>query len=80
MATTPTLYSIDIVEQQKLEQPRLFYIDIVEQQKLEQPRILSVEIVEVRIPLNLPIIFDINISWVDYIKNDSNALFAFSGL
>lgn len=63
MATTPTLYSIDIVEQQKIEQPRLFYI----------------EIVEVRLPLNLPMIFDVNISWVDYI-NDSNALFAFSGL
>ena len=64
MATTPTLYSIDIVEQQKLE----------------QPRILSVDIVEIRLPLNLPLIFDVNISWVDYIKNDSNALFAFSGL
>lgn len=64
MATTPTLYSIDIVEQQNLE----------------QPRILSVDIVEIRLPLNLPLIFDVNISWVDYIKNDSNALFAFSGL
>ncbi len=63
MATTPTLYSIDIVEQQKLE----------------QPRILSVDIVEVRPPLNLPMIFDVNVSWLDYI-NDSNALFAFSGL
>ena len=63
MATTPALYSIDIVEQQKIE----------------QPRILSVDIVEVRLPLNLPMIFDVNISWVDYI-NDSNALFAFSGL
>ena len=63
MATTPTLYSIDIVEQQKIEQPRLFYIDIVEE----------------RLPLNLPMIFDVNISWFDYI-NDSNALFAFSGL
>ena len=64
MATTPTLYSIDIVEQQKIE----------------QPRILSVDIVEVRLPLNLPLLYDINISWFDYIKNDSNALFAFSGL
>ena len=64
MATIPTLYSIDIVEQQKLE----------------QPRILSVDIVEIRLPLNLPLIFDVNISWVDYIKNDSNAFFAFSGL
>ena len=64
MATTPTLYSIDIVEQQKLE----------------QPRILSGDIVEVRPPLNLPIILDVNISWLDYIKNDNNAFFAFSGL
>ena len=64
MATTPTLYSIDIVEQQKLE----------------QPRILSVDIVEIRLPLNLPLIFDVNISWMDYIKNDSNSFFAFSGL
>ena len=78
--TDPNLYSIDIVEKQELEQPRLFYIDIVEQQKIEQPRVLSVDIVEVRLPLNLPFIYDINISWVDYIKNDSNALFAFSGL
>ena len=64
MATTPALYSIDIVEQQKIE----------------QPRILSIDIVEVRLPLNLPMIFDVNISWFDYIKNDSNAFFAFSGL
>ena len=64
MATTPTLYSIDIVEQQKHE----------------QPRILSVDIVEVRLPLNLPLLYEINVSWFDYIKNDSNALFAFSGL
>ena len=63
MATTPALYSVDIVEQQKLE----------------QPRILSVDIVEVRLPLNLPMILDVNISWLDYI-NDSNAFFAFSGL
>ena len=63
MATTPALYSVDIVEQQKLE----------------QPRILSVDIVEVRLPLNLPIILDVNISWFDYI-NDNNAFFAFSGL
>ena len=63
MATTPTLYSIDIVEQQKLE----------------QPRILSIDIVEVRLPLNLPLLYDINISWFDYI-NDNNAFFAFSGL
>ncbi len=63
MATTPTLYSIDIVEQQKIE----------------QPRIISVDIVEVRLPLNLPLLYDINVSWLDYI-NDSNAFFAFSGL
>ena len=63
MATTPNLYSIDIVEQQKLE----------------QPRILSIDIVEVRPPLNLPMILDVNISWFDYI-NDNNAFFAFSGL
>jgi len=63
MATTPTLYSIDIVEQQKLEQPRLFYIDIV----------------ETYLPISLPLLYDINVSWLDYI-NDSNALFAFSGL
>ena len=60
--------------------PNLYSIDIVEQQKLEQPRILSVDIVEVRLPLNLPMILDVNISWLDYIKNDSNAFFAFSGL
>ena len=63
MATTPALYSIDIVEQQKIE----------------QPRIISVDIVEVRLPLNLPMILDVNISWFDYI-NDNNAFFAFSGL
>ena len=79
MATIPTLYSIDVIEERKLEQPRLLSIDIVEQQKIEQPRIISVDIVEVRLPLNLPMIFDVNISWFDYI-NDSNALFAFSGL
>ena len=63
MATTPTLYSIDIVEQQKLEQPRLFSIDIV----------------ETHLPISVPLLYDINVSWFDYI-NDSNALFAFSGL
>lgn len=63
MATTPTLYSIDIVEQQKIEQPRLFYIDIV----------------ETHLPISVPLLYDINVSWLDYI-NDSNALFAFSGL
>ena len=60
--------------------PTLYTIDVVEQQKLEQPRVLSVDIVEVRLPLNLPLLYEINISWIDYIKNDSNALFAFSGL
>ena len=64
MATTPTLYSIDIVEQQKLEQPRLFSIDIV----------------ETHLPISVPLLYDINVSWFDYIKNDSNSLFAFSGL
>ena len=63
MSTTPTLYSIDIVEQQKLEQPRLFYIDIV----------------ETHLPLSLPLIYDINISWLDY-KNSDNALFMFGGI
>lgn len=63
MATTPTLYSIDIVEQQKIEQPRLFSIDIV----------------ETHLPISVPLLYDINVSWLDYI-NDSNALFAFSGL
>ena len=81
MATTPTLYPIDIVEQQELEQPRILSVDIVEVRlPLNLPMILSVDIVEVRLPLNLPLIFDVNISWVDYIKNDSNAFFAFSGL
>lgn len=79
MATTPSLYSIDIVEQQKLEQPRILSVDIVEQQKIEQPRLFYIEIVETHLPLNLPLIYDINVSWLDYI-NDSNALFAFSGL
>lgn len=63
MAITPTLYSIDIVEQQKIEQPRLFYIDIV----------------ETHLPLSLPLIYDINISWLDYKKSD-NALFMFGGI
>ena len=61
--TDPTLYSIDIVEKQELEQPRLFYIDIV----------------ETHLPISLPLLYEINVSWFDYI-NDSNALFAFSGL
>ena len=55
MATTPTLYSIDIVEQQKLE----------------QPRILSIDIVEVRLLLNLPMILDVYISWFDYINDSN---------
>ena len=80
MATTPNLYSIDIVEQQKLEQPRILSVDIVEVRlPLNLPMILSVDIVEVRLPLNLPMILDVNISWFDYI-NDNNAFFAFSGL
>ena len=60
--------------------PTLYSIDVVEQQKLEQPRVLSVDIVEVRLPLNMPLLYEINVSWFDYIKNDSNALFSFSGL
>ncbi len=80
MATTPALYSVDIVEQQKLEQPRLFSIEIVEQQKLEQPRLFYIDIVETHLPISLPLLYDINVSWLDYIKNDNNALFAFSGL
>ena len=61
--TDPTLYSIDIVEQQKLEQPRLF----------------SVEIVETHMPISLPLLYEINVSWLDYIVDDSNALFSFGG-
>ena len=62
--TDPTLYSIDIVEQQTLEQPRLF----------------SVDIVEIHIPLSLPLLYEINVSWLDYIVDDSNALFSFGGI
>ena len=76
--TDPTLYSIDIVEQQTLEQPRLFYVEIVEQQKLEQPRLFYVEIVETNIPISVPLIYEINVSWLDYMV-DSNALFSFGG-
>ena len=61
--TDPTLYSIDIVEQQTLEQPRLF----------------SVEIVETHIPISLPLIYEVTVSWLDYIV-DSNALFSFGGI
>ena len=62
--TDPTLYSIDIVEQQTLEQPRLFYV----------------EIVETHIPISLPSLCEINVSWLDYIVDDSNALFSFGGI
>mgnify|MGYP003618118994 FL=1 len=80
MAITPTLYSIDIVEQQKIEQPRLFYIDIVETHlSLSLPLIYDINIVETHLPISVPLLYDINVSWFDYI-NDSNALFAFSGL
>ena len=77
--TNPAIYSIEIVEQQKLEQPRLFYVEIIEQQKLEQPRTISVEIVETNIPISVPLIYGINGSWLDYIVN-SNALFSFGGI
>ena len=62
--TDPTLYSIDIVEQQTLEQPRLFYV----------------EIVETNIPISVPLIYEINVSWLDYIVDDSNAIFCFGGI
>ena len=60
--------------------PTLYSIDIVEQQKLEQPRTISVEIVETHIPLSLPLLYEINVSWLDYIVDDSNALFSFGGI
>ena len=62
--TNPALYSIEIVEQQTLEQPRLFYV----------------EIVETNIPMSLPSLYEINVSWLDYIVDDSNALFSFGGI
>ena len=62
--TDPTLYSIDIVDKQTLEQPRLFYV----------------EIVEIHIPRSLPLLYEINVSWLDYIVDDSNALFSFGGI
>ena len=61
--TDPTLYSIDIVDKQTLEQPRLF----------------SVEIVETHVPISLPLLYEINVSWFDY-SVDSNALFSFGGI
>ena len=77
--TNPAIYSIDIVEQQKLEQPRLFYVEIVDKQTLEQPRMISVEIVETHVPISLPLLYEINVRWLDYIV-DSNALFSFGGI
>ena len=62
--TDPNLYSIEIVEQQTLEQPRLFYV----------------EIVETNIPISSPSLYEINVSWLDYIVDDSNALFSFGGI
>ena len=59
--------------------PNLFSIEIVEQQKLEQPRLFYVEIVETNIPISLPFLYEINVSWLDYIVN-SNALFSFGGI
>ena len=56
----------------------LYSIDIVEQQTLEQPRTISVEIVETHVPISLPLLYEINVSWLDYIV-DSNALFSFGG-
>ena len=56
--------------------PTLYSIDIVEQQKLEQPRTISVEIAETHIPMSLPLLYEINVSWLDYIVDDSNALFS----
>ena len=61
--TNPAIYSIEIVEQQKLEQPRLFYV----------------EIVETNIPISVPLIYEVTVSWLDYIV-DNNALFSFGGI
>ena len=76
--TNPAIYSIDIVDKQTLEQPRLFSVEIVDKQPLEQPRLFSVEIVETHVPISLPLLYEINVSWLDYIV-DSNALFCFGG-
>ena len=59
--------------------PAIYSIDIVDKQTLEQPRTISVEIVETHIPISLPLLYEINVSWLDYIV-DSNALFSFGGI
>ena len=59
--------------------PAIYSIDIVDKQTLEQPRSFSVEIVETHIPISVPLIYEINVSWLDYIV-DSNALFSFGGI
>ena len=58
--------------------PAIYSIDIVDKQTLEQPRTISVEIVETHVPISLPLLYEINVSWLDYIV-DSNALFSFGG-
>ena len=60
--------------------PAIYSIDIVDKQTLEQPRTISVEIVETHIPISVPLIYEINVSWLDYIVDDSNALFSFGGI
>ena len=60
--------------------PAIYSIDIVDKQTLEQPRLFSVEIVETHIPISLPLLYEINVSWLDYIVDDSNALFSFGGI
>lgn len=62
-----------------MTEPNLYSIDIVESNGVEQPRLFSIDIVETHLPISLPLLYDINVSWLDYI-NDSNALFSFSGL
>ena len=59
--------------------PAIYSIDIVDKQTLEQPRTISVEIVETHVPISLPLLYEVNVSWLDYIV-DSNALFSFGGI
>ena len=59
--------------------PAIYSIDIVDKQTLEQPRTISVEIVETHVPISLPLIYEVTVSWLDYIVDDSNALFSFGG-
>jgi hypothetical protein len=58
--------------------PAIYSIDIVDTQTLEQPRAFSVDIVETHIPISLPLLYEINVSWLDY-SVDNNALFCFGG-